>query len=116
MIYLYAFLVSGAFALIAQIIYDRSKLTPGHITSMFLVFGAILSACGVYQYLLDFAGGGASVPITNFGNLLVEGGLEGLKEGGLLGMLLGLLTKCSATLGFTIFIATFASIVAKPRQ
>lgn len=115
MIYLYAFIVSGLFCVIAQIIYDHTKLTAGHITSLFVVVGAVLSALGIYDILLDFAQAGASISITNFGHLLVQGGLEGMKENGIFGLLLGLFSKSSATLASTIFVAGLASLLFKPK-
>ena len=70
MIFLTSFLVSGLFCLVAQVILDNTKLTPGHITSMFTVLGAILSFLGIYPKLIEFAGAGATVQISNFGHLL----------------------------------------------
>ncbi len=116
MIYLYSFLFAGAVCLIAQIIYEKTKLSPGHITSLFVVIGALLGVFGVYELLIKYIGGGASVLITNFGYLLVKGGIEGAKEQGVVGIFLNLFKYCSFTLSFTIFISVIASFITKPKD
>ena len=80
MIYLNAFIFSGIICLIGEIIYLSTKFTPGHITTLFVIIGAILGGIGVYDTFINIFGGGASCLILNFGNLLVKGGLEGIKE------------------------------------
>ena len=86
MIYLNAFLLSGLVCLIGQIILDNTKLTAGHITAMFTVFGAILAFFGIYPKLIKCAGAGATILITNFGNMLFQSGMEGYSKSGLLGI------------------------------
>ena len=76
MIYLNAFLFAGTVCLIGQIILDNTKLTPGHVTTMFVVFGAFLDIFSIYDKFVLWAGGGALVPITSFGHLLIHGALE----------------------------------------
>jgi len=115
MTYLYAFLFSGLLCLIAQVIYDNTKLTPGHITSMYVVVGVLLYSFGIYEFLLKLCGGGAMTPITNFGYVLAKSAVEGAKEGGFLGILTGMLKNSSAVLSFTVVVAFFGSLFAKPR-
>ena len=91
--YLYAFLVGGAFCLIGQVLIDRTKLTPARILSGYVVAGVLLGALGWYQPLIDFAGAGATVPLTGFGSLLARGVKKAVAEQGLLGALVGGLQK-----------------------
>lgn len=112
--YLYSFLFVGVICLIGQILFDKSKLTPGHIVSMFVVIGVILSFLGVYDILLKYIPGGASVLITNYGHLLYSSGLNGLsKNNSLLDALMELLANSSSTLSMTIFMGFLCSIVTK---
>ncbi len=115
MTYLYAFLFSGFLCLIAQIIFDNTKLTPGHITSIYVVIGVLLTSFGIYDLLVKYCGGGAMTPITNFGYSLAKSALEGAKEGGVLGILKSMLKNSSAVLSFVVIMAFFASLVSKPR-
>ncbi len=115
MIYLYSFLFAGFVCLIGQIIYEKTKLSPGHITSLFVVIGAILGIFGVYEWLVKYVGGGANVLITNFGYLLVKGGVEGVRDQGILGYFLNVFKYCSFTLSFTIIISIISGLVTKPK-
>lgn len=82
MIFLNAFLVGGFICSIGQILIDRFKLTPAHITSSFVVAGAVLDSFGIYDKLIEFAGAGAQVPITSFGHSLLHGAMEKANEVG----------------------------------
>lgn len=113
MIYFNAFIFSGIVCLIGEIIYINSKLTPGHITTLFVIIGAILGGIGVYDVLIDVFGGGATCLITNFGNLLVKGGLEGIKEDGILGLFKSLLVYASTSLSFVIFVSILVTFIPK---
>ena len=115
MTYLFAFLFAGILCLIAQIIYDNTKLTPGHITSIYVVVGVLLTTCGVYEWLVKTCGGGAMTPITNFGFVLGKAALEGAKENGVLGILMNMLKDSSAVLVFTVVAGFFGAMFAKPR-
>ena len=115
MIYLNAFLFSSIICLIGEIIYLKTKLTPGHITTILVIIGAILGGVGIYDTLIEVFGGGASVLITNFGNLLVKGGLEGAKENGFFGIFQGLLKYSSSVLSFVVFISILLSILPRIR-
>ncbi|MEG1778817.1 MAG: SpoVA/SpoVAEb family sporulation membrane protein, partial [Oscillospiraceae bacterium] len=90
--YLKAFLVGGAICAIGQVLIDYTKITPARILVSFVVLGVILGGIGIYQPLIDFAGAGASVPLTGFGALLAKGTREAVVSDGLLGALTGGLT------------------------
>ncbi len=109
--YIYAFLFAGVACLIAQIILDNTKLTPGHITSLFTVGGAILSFLGIYDKFIGKFGAGATVLISNFGHNLYQGAIEGFYENGVLGIFGGMLSKSSlaivAAIVFSFFISFF---------
>ena len=90
--YLWAFLVGGGFCVIAQILIDRTSLTPARILVLYVVAGVLLGALGLYQPLVDFAGAGATTPLTGFGFLLSKGIRKAVDEKGLLGALTGGLT------------------------
>lgn len=111
--YLYSFLFVGGICLIGQIIFDKTKLTPGHIVSLFVVLGAVLSFFGVYDLILKYIPGGGSILITNYGHLLYSSGLEGLKEGTLLNAFMKLMASSSATLSFAIFMGLLCSLVKR---
>lgn len=87
--YLKAFLVGGAICMVGQILIDKTKLTPARILVCFVVLGVILGGAGVYEKLVDFAGAGATVPLTGFGYNLSKGVREAVSEDGLLGALTG---------------------------
>lgn len=116
MIYLNAFLLVGIICVISQIIIDNTKLTNGHITSLFVVVGAILSFLGVYDKLISFSKIGASIPITSFGNLLFKACLEGYETNGILGMFTNLLSTSSAGICSAIIFALIFSIFFKTRD
>ncbi len=113
--FLYAFLVSGLLCGLGQIILDNTKLTPGHITSIFTVLGSILAFFNIYPKLIEIAGAGATVLISNFGNLLYQGGLTGFKENGILGIFTEFLSKSSAALVGAVVFAFLLSTIFKPK-
>lgn len=116
MIFLNAFLISGVFCLLGQIILDNTKLTPGHVTSLFTAFGALLSFFGIYPKLIEYAGAGATVQISNFGHLLYLGGIEGFKDMGLIGFAGGLLVKSSTAIVAAVVIAFVLSLIFRPKS
>lgn len=116
MIYINAFLLCGLICLIGQIILDNTKLTPGHITAMFVVIGAILSFLGIYDMLRDFSLVGSSIPITSFGNALYQASLEGFKEAGIIGMFNNILSTTSAGISSAIFFGFILSCFFKVRD
>lgn len=116
MMFLKAFLVGGAICVIGQLLIDYTKLTPAKILVSFVVIGVILGAIGVYQPLVDFAGAGATVPLTGFGNALAQGVKEAVAEHGISGVLTGPLTACSAGVTAAILSALAVAFVAKPKD
>ncbi|MFI3260941.1 MAG: SpoVA/SpoVAEb family sporulation membrane protein [bacterium] len=113
--YLYAFLFTGFFCALGQIILDNTKFTPGHITSSFTVLGSFMSFFGIYDFFSINCGAGANVVITNFGNALYQGGITGYKQMGFIGIFSGLLQNSSAIIVSTIVFAFILSIFFKPR-
>ena len=111
-----AFLVSGLFCMLAQIILDNFKITPGHVTSLFTVIGAILSFLGIYDKLIEFSGAGATVLISNFGHMLYVGAIEGFKLEGFLGLFTGLFSKSSAAISSAIIFAFMFSLIFRPKS
>ena len=111
---LYAFIFSGVVCLIGQLIYDNTKLTPGHITSIFVILGVLLFTSGIYGKLLEIFSGGAFISIMNFGYLLTKGAMEGAINNGFIGIFQGMFSSGGATLSFVIAVATLFSIVCKP--
>ena len=116
MIYLYAFLFSGFICLIGQLILDNTKLSAGHITSLFTVIGAFLSFINVYPKLIERCGAGASILIMNFGNMLYQSGMEGFNQNGVMGIFSGLLTKSSLAIVSTIIFSFIFATFFKPRN
>ncbi len=116
MIFFRAFFLSGIFCLIAEILLDNSKLTPGHITSIFTVAGAFLSFLGIYPKLIEWGGAGATVQISNFGNMLYLSVIEGYQEMGILGLFSGLLVKSSAAISSAVIFAFVLSFLFKPKS
>lgn len=100
MIFLKAFLIGGLICLIGQLLIDLTKLTPARILVMFVILGVVLGALGLYQPLVEWAGAGATVPLTGFGNTLAQGTKEAIREDGALGILTGPLTASSV--GITV--------------
>ncbi len=116
MIYLNAFLVVGIISMIGQIILDNTKLTPGHITSIFVVTGALLSFLGIYDYLKEYSLVGSSIPITSFGNALYKAALEGFQDNGFIGMFNNLLSTTSAGISGAIFFGFLFSLFSKVKD
>lgn len=116
MLYLYAFLCAGIFCLAAQIILDNTKLTPGHVTSIFTVLGVVLSFFGVYEWLTKTCGAGATVLISNFGHMLYQAGVQGFHEFGILGFASGLLVLSSTAIVSAIIFSFVFALIFKPRD
>lgn len=114
--YLWAFLVGGGICAIGQILIDKTKLTPARILTGFVCAGVILSLTGVYDYIVDFAGAGATVPLTGFGHNLFTGVKEGIRDNGVLGLLTGPLTAAAGGISAVIVCALLAAIVSKPKM
>ena len=115
MMLLKAFLVGGVLCLIGQILVDRTRLTPARILSGYVVAGVVLSALGLYQPLVDFAGAGATVPLTGFGHLLAKGVREAVKTDGALGALTGGLTASAAGITAAVFSALICAVLFRAK-
>lgn len=111
-----AFLVCGSICCIAQIIYDHTKLTAGHITSIFVAVGAFLDTFNLYDKLISFAGMGASLPITSFGHSLIHGALAKAEKEGIIGILLGMFDLTAAGITSGILFAFFAALLCKSKS
>lgn len=114
--YLKAFVIGGLFCLIGQILIDKTTLTPARILVGYVVAGVILGAVGLYQPLIDFAGAGASVPLTGFGATLAKGVKEAVNEKGPLGILTGGLNATAGGITAAIFFGLLAGILFKPKD
>lgn len=114
--YLKAFLIGGGICLIGQVLIDKTKLTPARILVSFVVLGVILGALGVYEPLVEFAGAGASVPLTGFGNLIAKGMRKAVEEDGFLGIFTGGLTAAAGGITAAIIAGLVASFVFKPKD
>jgi len=110
------FVVGGAICIVGQILIDKTKLTPARILVLFVTLGAILGGFGVYQYLVDFAGAGATVPLTGFGNLLAKGAIQKVQEQGILGALTGGTAAAAGGITAAIFFGYIASLISKPKM
>ncbi len=116
MTYVYAFLFCGFVCLISQIILDNTKLTPGHITSLFVVIGAFLDIFGLYDKIVLYAGAGALIPITSFGHLLIHGAMDMAKDIGILGLAMGAFNLTAAGITVAIVMAFVLTLIFKPRH
>ena len=114
--YLKAFLVGGAICMIGQILIDKTKLTPARILVCYVVLGVILGGAGVYEKLVDFAGAGATVPLTGFGYNLSKGVREAVQEDGLLGALTGGLKAASGGITAAMVFSFLAALVFNPKD
>ena len=114
--YIYAFLFCGFVCMISQIILDTTKLTPGHITSMFVVIGAALDLMGIYDKIVLYAGAGAIIPITSFGHLLIHGAMDVAHESGIIGLSLGIFNLTSAGISIAVVSAFFLALLFKPKH
>ncbi|MBQ5850998.1 MAG: stage V sporulation protein AE [Lachnospiraceae bacterium] len=114
--YIKAFVVGGLICLIGQILIDRTSLTPAKILVIFLISGAVLSAVGLYQPLVDFAGGGATVPLTGFGHSLAKGAIEAAKENGIIGAFIGGIKNTAAGISAAILFGYINALIFKPKS
>lgn len=114
--YVKAFLVGGLLCLIGQILIDKTKLTPARILVSYVVIGVLLGAVGVYQPLAEFAGAGASVPLTGFGNTLAKGVKEAVQEDGFLGIFTGGLKASAGGITAAILSGLIASLIFKAKD
>ena len=114
--YLKAFLVGGLLCLAAQVLIDKTKLTPARILVSYVVIGVVLGAAGVYPPLIEFAGAGASVPLTGFGNTLAKGVREAVDSDGFVGIFTGGLKAASGGITAAIVAGLVVSFIFKPKD
>lgn len=114
--YLKAFAVGGLLCVIGQLLIDRTKLTPARILSAYVVAGVILGGAGVYEKLVEFAGCGAAVPLTGFGNLLARGVREAIDKEGAIGILTGGLKAAAGGIAAAVFFGLIAGLFCKPKD
>ena len=110
------FVTGGLICVIGQILIDKTKLTPARILVIYVTAGAILGGLGIYQYLVDFAGAGATVPLTGFGYNLAKGAIEGVKESGLIGAFTGGVKNAAGGIAAAVFFGYIASLISKPKM
>ena len=109
------FIVGGALCVIGQILIDKTKLTPARILVAYVTTGVILGGLGIYKYLVDFAGSGATIPLTGFGYNLAKGTIEAVKENGLIGAFTGGLKASAGGIAAAVFFGYIASLISKPK-
>lgn len=116
MIYLKSFLFVGTICLIGQIILDNTKLTAGHITSLFVVIGALLDTFSLYDKIIKFIGPGAYIPITSFGHSLVHGALARSHDVGFMGIFMGMFDLTAAGIISAIFFSFIFMLIFNPKD
>ncbi|MFT4414218.1 stage V sporulation protein AE [Fredinandcohnia humi] len=113
--FFWAFVIGGIICVIGQVMFDLFKLTPGHTLSAMVVAGAILDGLNLYEPLINFAGAGASIPITSFGNSLVHGALQEAEKHGLVGVLTGMFEVTSSGISAAIIFGFIGALLFKPK-
>lgn len=113
--FVWAFVMGGLICVFGQILFDVFRLTPAHTMSLLVVLGAIAGGLGLYEPFVKFAGAGATVPITSFGNSLVQGALQELKINGFVGVITGIFEVTSAGVSAAIIFSFFAALLFKPK-
>ncbi len=116
MTYLNSFLFAGFVCLIGQIILDNTKLTAGHITSMFVVIGALLDTFSIYDEIIKYVGGGALVPITSFGHSLIHGALSKANDFGVIGLIMGMFDLTAAGITSAIIFTFVFTLTFNPKD
>lgn len=114
--YLKTFFVGGVLCAIGQLLIDKTKLTPARILTIYVVAGVILGAVGLYEPFAEWAGAGATVPLTGFGNVLARGVREAVAEKGLLGAFTGGCTAAAAGISAAIFFGYLIALLCKPKE
>lgn len=110
------FVVGGIICIIGQILIDKTKLTPAKILVIFVTTGVILGGLGIYKYLVDFAGAGATVPLTGFGYNLAKGTIEEVQQSGLIGAFTGGVKSAAGGISAAVFFGYIASLISKPKM
>lgn len=110
------FITGGLICIIGQILIDKTKLTPARILVTFVTTGVILGGLGLYKYLVDFAGAGATVPLTGFGYNLAKGEIEEISQNGLVGAFVGGVKASAGGIAAAVFFGYIASLISKPKM
>ncbi len=113
--FVWAFVIGGGICVLGQICMDVFKLTPAHTMTFLVVLGAAVDGVGLYEPFIEFAGAGATVPITSFGNALVHGALSELKSSGWIGIITGIFEVTSAGISAAIIFSFLAALIFKPK-
>jgi stage V sporulation protein AE len=113
--FFWSFVIGGIICVIGQLMFDVAKLTPAHTLSLMVVAGAVLSGFGLYEPLIDFAGAGATIPITSFGNALVNGAMQESQEHGLVGVLTGMFEVTSSGISAAIVFGFLGALLFNPK-
>ncbi|MFB1081346.1 stage V sporulation protein AE [Jeotgalibacillus sp. JSM ZJ347] len=113
--FFWAFVVGGLICVIGQLMMDVLKLTPAHTLSALVVSGALLEAFGLYEPLIDFAGAGATVPITSFGNALLHGAMQEAEKHGVIGVMTGMFEVTSSGISAAIIFGFIGALIFKPK-
>ena len=116
MLLLRSFIIGGLICVIGQILIDKTKLTPARVLVIFVTMGAILGGLGVYKYLVDFAGAGATVPLTGFGNALAKGVIDEISSSGIIGIFTGGVEAAAGGISAAIFFGYLAALISKPKM
>lgn len=106
----------GIICIIGQILIDKTKLTPARILVIFVTTGVLLGGLGIYKYLVDFAGTGATVPLTGFGYNLAKGAIEGVKQSGIVGAFTGGVKASAGGIAAAVFFGYLAALISKPKM
>ena len=113
--FFWSFVIGGLICVFGQLMFDIVKLTPGHTMSLLVVIGAVLDGFGLYEPLIDFAGAGATIPITSFGNALVHGALQEAEQHGLVGVLTGMFEITSSGISAAVIFGFIGALIFKPK-
>ena len=116
MIFLKAFIVGGLICLVGQILIDNTKLTPARILVLFVCLGVLLDAFGVYDKLVDFAGAGATIPLTGFGNSLANGVKEAVRENGFIGIITGGMSAMAGGVTVAVLSALVVALISRSKD
>lgn len=113
--FFWAFVIGGLICVFGQLLFDIAKLTPAHTMCLLVVIGAVLDGFGLYEPLIDFAGAGATIPITSFGNALVHGALQEAEQHGLVGVLTGMFEITSSGISSAVIFGFIGALIFKPK-
>ena len=116
MIYINSFVFCGFVCLIGQLILDHTKLSAGHITSLFVVIGAALDTFNIYDKIIAYVGAGAMIPITSFGHSLIHGAIASARDNGVMGLLFGMFDLTASGITSTIVFSFIFSFIFKPKS